>query len=309
MKKALACILTLVLTISCFSSCFASKAWEDGKTKNSFFSKEHLSKFDVENFPIPKLENSYLDETDEKLYLNLTRQEYEDYVKAVVIYLQNPEEFTVSGYHCETGIFGLLIIPVPEYMFAPLNNDHIDYSLDSHLFMFSKEEIVNWHGETDLIEEKFISIKWNPTEHNSGITHTVEINFESSHLSKYLPCYHGHDFDSSTYPIAGSGKELTIYTCKFCGEKKQSEYIGSNNMTQYSITVVNGEEYVLDYDSYGYSGLLYEIKTPILIDADIRITANGTDIPKTNSEAGCWIYEFIMASENVEISVEVVGGL
>jgi len=52
--------------------------------------------------------------------------------------------------------------------------------------------------------------------------------------------------------------------------------------------------------------LLYEIKTSIPMDVDLKITVNGTDLPKSKIESDCWVYGFIRPGENVEVAVEVV---
>lgn len=309
MKRIFAIFILLSVILSS-TACSLFTPWESGKLRDTFFDEAYLAERGITDMPLPRLNGSYLDADEGILYLNLTREEYEDYAKAITAYLSEKEEIKVSGYHCENGIFGLLIFPLPQYKFAPLDDEYIDYTSDSHLFIYSDKSVELGYAEVELTDEKYISLKWNPTELDfSDASYTAVLEFPDTMLSLYLPCYHGHSYLSDTYPVPGTDKTVTIDFCSNCGDKEQSEYIGSGDVTQYKIKVVAGAEYVIDCYEHSYSGLLRELKTHVIMDADIRVTINGTEIPKTHYDSDYWGYSFIMPQSDIEITIEVIGGI
>ena len=309
MKRILSFIITIALILS-LSSCFFSAPWDEGKLKDTFFSEETLIQHGLEELPTPKLEGSYLDEEENILYLDLTREEYAEYAKAVVDYLRAKEGLTVSGYLCEKGIFGLLIIPIPEYKFAPLDDGYTDYSRDSHSFVFSKEYIEYYGEEIELEEEEHLTIKWNPTDHGKGLEHTVEVELGGTYMSKYLPCYNGHNMKNMTYPVPGTVDEVAVSTCKVCGEQEMDKYVGADDTTLYSVSADEDSksaiyEYVIDLPNGGYAGTLNEVIVPKIAGATVRVSVNGVEIPLSEDDGEYLIYGFIMPCSDVVISVEV----
>ena len=309
MRKLLLC-LALVATMLSLSSCFPSTPWDEGKLRDTFFADEVLMEYGVEDLPAPRLEGAYLDESGGILYLNLTREKYEEYVRRVVGYLGANEELTVSGYLCEKGIFGLLIIPIPEYRFAPLDDERIDYTSGYHHFMFSGEYIEYYGDEVSLEDEHHLTIRWNPTEHGrSGIASTVEVKLGGLHISTYLPCYHGHDMSHGTYPVPGTAEEVTVSTCRVCGEEQMDRYIGGDDMTRYKVTLAEDAEhvnkYLIDLPEAAYAGTLREIYVSTSAEGIVQISVNGTEIPCAEVVKECRIYRFIMPTSDIEISVIV----
>ena len=79
-------------------------------------------------------------------------------------------------------------------------------------------------------------------------------------------------------------------------------------MKSYKVTIEDtaADHYILDRRDSVISGVIVGFRTQKLIDADLKFTANGTEILPREGEDGTWIYEFIMPCENVVIITEIV---
>ena len=310
MKRFIAILLCAIWLLY---SCKSSPDFEYGKLRDTFFSEEWLGDHNATNFPIPNLEGSYLDESRGALYLDLSREEYELYVRELIEYLRTKEGLTVTGYMYGTDIMGLFMIPIKEYLFAPLDDEHINYTADSHTLVFSSESIEESYGSevVNLKAENTVNILWNPTEfENSDAHYTVELQFLDLALVEYYPCHHGHSLTSLTYPIPGSEQTLITESCDVCGLERQNFYPHVDRKKWYTVNVTEGAEYVInDMRKGAYSGTIIEINTSVICDADIRITANGTEIPMTHYDSDYWGYYFVMPEDNVEVTIEIVGGM
>lgn len=309
MKKLLVCLLVLGLCLVGFKDCFSPDPWEEDKTRDTFFGEAYLAERGIADFPVPKIENSYFDDEKAVLYLNLTREEYDAYVRTVVDYLRQKEEFKTKGYHCSNGVFGLLLIPLTIYQLAPLDDEYIPYEKDAVLFGFSTEETEKGVKQADIKKPRFVSLEWKPTTpKNSAFSYTVEMKFPDYPHAEYLICYNGHQYDKEiVYPVAGKGLFVSLRTCTNCGYKLWSNYYGNGDINARTVAVREGQEFLVT-EPYRteYTGDVVEIQTIIPESGDFKVTANGTEIPKVKVDDGSWTYAFIMPYENVDVIIEAV---
>lgn len=320
MKKTriLSALLLVAVLCGTLSSCvflfrFWDKTpWTEGKIPETFFDEEYLAERGVADFPVPKLEGSYFDPEKNILYLNLSRTEYEDYAELIAAYLRGKEEFPVKGFHCGNNDQYLMFLPMKRYQFASLDVDDIPYIKDSErLFVFSKIPLsdASSDGATEIQNPTHVLLKRNDaTAKNVDEPYTVEMSFpDLLGKSEFLSCYHGHDFDEMTYPVPGTVLSTTIRTCKRCGEEERSGYGYGTEPDKFSYTVVKGTEYLVSgMHASHWRGSLVEIALKAPESGDLKMTANGTIIPKVRELDGEWIYAFIMPYGNIEITIEAV---
>ena len=198
-----------------------TKAWEDDMLRDTFFGEDYLSARGVADFPTPKLEGSYFDAEKNILYLNLSPEEFDAYTNTVADYLRGNENLAVKGFHCGMDFQTLLILPLNVYQLASLDEGEMDFfHEDEHIFGFSTEEAEynGYAGEYTLKSPKLVSIKWEPETKKSGASYTTVMQFPSFYGVEYLSCYHGHEMESITYPVAGTAHTTTISTCLRCGD-------------------------------------------------------------------------------------------
>jgi hypothetical protein len=323
MKKTriLSALLLIAVLCGTLSSCVFlfrfgdRKPWTEDKIPETFFDEEYLAERGVADFPVPKLEGTYLDPEKNILYLNLSRTEYEDYAELIAAYLRGKEDFPVKGFHCGNDDHYLMFLPMKEYQFASLDVDDIPYIKDSErLFVFSKIPLsdASSDGATEIQNPTHVLLKRNDaTAKNVDEPYTVEMSFpDLLGKSEYLSCYHGHDFDEMTYPVPGTVFTTTIRTCKRCGEKERSGYGYGTEPDKFSYTVVKGTEHLVSgmHASY-WRGSLVEIAVKAPESGDLKFIAAGTEIPKVKEIDGQWIYAFIMPYGNIEITIEAVDGI
>ena len=317
MKKTriLSALLLVAVLCGTLSSCvflfrFWDKTpWTEGKIPETFFDEEYLAERGVADFPVPKLDGSYFDPDENILYLNLSREEFDAYSNAIAEYLRGKEEFPVRGFHCGIHHQSLMIIPMNEHQFASLDAESLPhYNNDEHLYAFSRIPLSQlYDGSADIKNPKFIQLKWNPTTKSSGAEYTVEMSFPTNYRAEFLSCFHGHDFDEMTYPVPGTVLTTTIRTCERCGKKERSGYGYGTEPDKFSYTVIKGTEYLASgMHASHWRGSLVEIALKAPESGDLKMTANGTIIPKVRELDGEWIYAFIMPYGSIEIEIEHV---
>ncbi len=313
MKRTRISVFLLLVAVLCgvLSSCVffgPAKAWEEGKLTNTFFGADYLAERGVADFSVPKLEGSYFDPEDNILYLNLTREEFDTYTSIIVTYLREKEELAVKGYHCGDDVWGLLLIPIRVYQLAPLETEKISYLDDNkRLFGFSTQEPNPLSdGESEVRGVKFVSLSWEPTTQDSGASYTTVMQFPTlTQRAEYLPCHHGHDFESVTYPVPGTVFTTTINTCKLCREKTREGYDYGYEEEKFSWTVVEGTEYlVAGMHKLEYRGSLVEIATKAPEGVKLKMTISGTDIPVVRELDGEQVFAFIMPYGSVNVTIE-----
>lgn len=315
MKKTrmLSALLLIAILCGILSSCIffgSATPWEEGKLPKTFFGADYLAERGVEDFPVPKLEGSYFDPDNNILYLNLTREEFDAYTSTVVTYLRKKEELKVKGYHCGNDVWGLLIIPIRVYQLAPLEAEKISYLDDNErLFGFSTQEPNPLSsGESEVKSVKFVSLSWEPTTQDSGASYTTVMQFPALTMrAEYLPCHHGHDFESVTYPVPGTVFTTTISTCKRCREEQSEGYGYGDELKEFSYTVTEGSEHLVwGIHASAYRGELVEIAVKAPTEGDLKMIVSGTEVPKVKETETEWTYAFIMPYGNVTVTIEEI---
>ena len=315
MKKTRILSIFLLIAVLCgaLSSCAflfgPPTPWEEGKLAETFFDKEYLAERGVADLPVPALEGSYFDPEKNILYLNLSRTDFDAYSNAVAEYLRGKEEFPVRGFNCGIHRQSLMIIPMNVHQFASLDADNLHHRTNyEHLYAFSSIPLSGlYDGAADIQKPTFILLKWDTSAKPSGAEYTVEMSFPTNYRAEFLSCFHGHIFDEMTYPVPGTVLSTTIRTCQRCGEEERSGYGYGTEPDKFSYTVVKGTEYLVSgMHASHWRGSLVEISLKAPESGDLKMTANGTIIPKVREVDGEWIYAFIMPYGSIEIEIEHV---
>lgn len=255
----------------------------------------------------PNVDNSVI-ENGNILYLRLDRAEYEQYVSDLVKYLRERNDIYYLGYsvgfHYNNFFRASVIAPI---------KDGYDVSLDKHEFIFSTEDRLKGRTEDLLASPVEISVlyeygqlKYKGFEYNTRICIYSGIRANA----EYNVCAAEHTYDEGIeYKIAGSDETITEYTCVHCGSTDLSDFIGDMNIYNITIEDTDADHYIIDRPEEGVSGIIYQIKTRKLIDADLKFTVNGTEIRPREAEYDRWVYEFVMPCEDIVITTEISGGL
>ena len=315
MKKTKTFAVLLLLAVLCgaLSSCFlfgTPSPWEEGLLRNTFFTTEFLAEHGVEDFPAPKLEGSYFDAEKNILYLNLTREEFDAYTDDIVDYLRQKEELKVKGFKSGSDLTGVFLLLSRYPLLASIDVEEIPYITENErLFGFSTEELGElYDGRREVEDPHFVCLTWEPTTKESGATYTTVMEFPHFYDAKYEVCYHGHEFESATYPVPGTVFTTTIMTCNRCHEEEREGYGYGDDLKEFSWTVTEGTELVASgMHSLAYRGELVEIPVKVIENATVRVIANDTELPLVKTTDGTWIYAFVMPYGDVTITVERVG--
>jgi len=319
MKKTRILSALLLVSVLCgtLSSCvflfrfWDKKPWTEDKIPETFFDADYLAERGVADFPLPPLEGAYLDPESDTLYLNLSRTEYEAYAEVVAAYLRGKEDFPVKGFHCGNDDHFLMFLPMKEYQFASLDVDGIPYVKENErLFVFSKIPLGDFSdGAAEIKKPTHVLLEWDDaTAKNVDEPYTAVMTFpDLLGKSEFLSCYHGHDFEEMTYPVPGTVLTTTFFTCTRCGEEEREGYGYGNELKEFSWTVVAGTEHLVSgVHASAWRGSLVEIALKAPESGDLKMTANGTEIPKVKEIDGQWFFAFIMPYSNIEITIEAV---
>ena len=302
MRKLLALILISALCVCCLVSCGISY------TKNEFFSDEFLTQNKLTDMPLPpRLEDSVYGSNSllgSILYLNLTSEEYEQYVEDLLNYLRAKEDIYYLGYSVGSGLLAEML---PYNEIAPIT-DSYDIKDDEHRFFFStvdglgNQNMLDTPVEIGIIREMG-KLKFDDYEYNTQII--LCDGYLASAMWNLCGAEHTYD-EGIEYKIAGSDGMITEYTCVHCGSTKASDFIG--DMRSYKITIEDTEadHYIIDRCDSAISGVIVGFKTQKIIDADLKFTVNGTEIYPRETDDDKWIYEFIMPCADVTVVTEVV---
>ena len=126
MKRILAYALTVVMLITCLSSCGVNHR------KNTWFSDVKLEECLVSG--LPKIEKDYINQGDEDLYVKFTEAEYQAYVKEIYEYLK-AQDFEYFGTRGEQK--GTLAGTLTTYYFKPAD-ELSEFEINGHYkFVFS----------------------------------------------------------------------------------------------------------------------------------------------------------------------------
>ena len=297
MKKILI-VLALLLCLCTLVSC------EDSYKSGEFYTDEFLSQNGLTGIPVPpKIENSVI-KNESYLYLNLTKEEYGQYVREIVSYLRQKEDIHYLGY----SVGGYLLAEIVPYdKIAPFT-DSYDVSLDEHEMFFSLEDELGSDDQLKdpikiLISRESGNLKYNNFAYNTEICILTGTFINA----KWDLCGAEHTYDDGVeYKIPGGDDTLTEYTCINCGSTKFSKFIG--DMKTYSVTIVDtdADGWILDRNKNCISGVIRTTTVEKHIDKAIKITVNGTEILPRETEDGKLSYDFIMPCSDVVIIAEFV---
>ena len=299
MKKLLTLLLLTALCLSLLTSC------ESSYTENEFFSEELLSRSKLTDMPVPYgIENS-VNRYGNCIYLNLTDDEYEQYVGDLLAYLKAKEDIYYLGY----SVGGRLMAEmVPYDEIAPIT-DSYDVKDDEHHIHFSTVDALSNSDMLDTPVEIIIirelgKLKYNNYEYNTKIA--LCDGFLARAMWNLCGAEHTYD-EGIEYIIPESEQTITEYTCVFCGHYEFSSFIG--DLKTYNITIedTDVDHYLVHRSSSCISGLVVEMLAEKIDGAELKFIVNGTEIPPRDSENGeWWIYEFIMPCKDVVIFTELV---
>ena len=310
MKKLVFILLLIgVCLILAYCLFHPAKDWEDDMLRDTFFGEDYLAARGVADFPAPKLEGSYFDAEKNILYLNLSREEFDAYTDEIVDFLRKKDELKVKGFKSGSDLWGVFLLLTRYPLLASLDVEEIPYITENErLFGFSTEELGELsEGKREVEDPHFVSLVWEPTTKQSGATYTTVMEFPHFYQTKYEVCYHGHDFESATYPVPGTVFTTTIHNCLRCGEEEREGYGYGNEESKFSWTVTEGREYLVSgISNFAWRGSLVEISTLPPEGESLKMTINGTDIPVAKEVDGQQVFAFIMPYGNVEITIEKV---
>ena len=297
MKKIIASVLVFISLISLFSC-------KKDITNDSFFDESALAERNLSGMPMPPVQSMVL-EGNNTLYLYLTDEEYKNYARDVLEYLLAREDIYYLGYPY-SWLADLWFFHYP--ILAPLDSNY-DITLDSHTFMFSDSEELSASDDriSDptriMIERAQVTKKLSYT----SFEYNTVIKIDTARTAKYDRCIKSHTYDEGIeYVIPGEDFGERILSCIYCGARSYAGDFGHGD--RYNTTVVAGSEFLLEgISEHSYCGLLYKIKTGVVMDSDLKVTVNGTEIPKTHFDSDYWEYSFIAPCKDLEISVELTG--
>lgn len=299
MKKLLLLSLVLLMALPLFG-CMPNYP------ADTFFSDELLAESGLTDLPVPKLENSRLD--GKSLCLNLTEAEYAAYVAELVAYLRGREDVHHLSFYVSRYLMGEI---APVDVCAPLPEEY-DCSANLHEFVFSYTAELS---ENQMMRDPVrITVIRDVRELFRGnFTYNTEILLQPSALAaaEVDPCAAQRTYDEGTaYPIPGWERSITRYTCIYCGDTKQSEYLDSRK--SYAVTVAQGRNYILsnnwnqvvawDIDSLHAGGTL-EITVRRATTGSTALLVNGESIPVLRENENTQTFGFIMPESDVTIEI------
>ena len=304
MKKLLVLCLTAVLCLCCLASCGVSYE------RNEFFSEEFLTQNKLADMPLPPhLDASVYGSSSllggNILYLNLTDEEYEQYVEDLLNYLRAKQDIYYLGYSVGSGLHGEML---PYDEIAPITDSYNTKDDEHHFFFATEDGLGNWNSLNSPVEFAIAresgKLKFDNYEYNT----TIGICDGNLASAVWNQCGAEHTYDEGIeYKIAGSDRTITEYTCVHCGSTKSSDFIG--DMKSYKVTIedTDADHYIIDRRDSVISGVIIGFRTQKIIDADLKFVVNGTRIYPRETDDDKWIYEFVMPCEDIVITTEIVG--
>lgn len=279
---------------------------------NAFFKEEKLLENNLVDLPQPNIENSVLYDNDGKtLYLNLTQDEFSNYVKEIADYILAKENVFYKGvlYDIRT-VVGPLFIPLAVDVYIPLE-DNIEYSPQGECFAFAMKEELAGGWINNLMHDTFmVNILY-----QEGIIcdidfkYTSVVQIGSVNYAQYDTCAKDHKYlEVRHYPVPNTDVVIDIYNCFYCGHEMQNDHYGDYK-TAYKKTIINGVEFVdplcvqtFIYNNT-YSGLEEHIKIRKTNEIEYKVFVNGFEIPIVYETEEYWMYGFIMPKCDIEVEV------
>ena len=308
MRTILSVLVVTLLAVT-LVSCFSSDVGDVG----AYFSDEILTEKNITDMPRPDgLDEGVCVDGDE-LYLNMTDDEYSDYVMKVVEYLKGREEIYYLSHSVDSGYDGVFLLLRRYDICQPIPQEY-DYSSISHTFVFSTSPELGGSDDMRIMNDTLINIvRESKTEEygRTGIKYNTVITIKGNTSPKYDLCHFNHAYnDGVEYIIPGSDQTMFIYECQNCGATRRSGIFSDYNAYTVYTNDVNGIKYVTKQFSPTdiTSGSLFEIHT-VAMDG-IRVYANDVELMMTSidtdSESGetlGYCYGFIMPCRDVEIKI------
>ena len=315
MRKIFSFLLILCLL-------FALTGCGESYQEDVWYSSEKLAECLVPD--LPQTSPTLLNQSDWKVYDSLTNAEFDTYVQLVYDYLktQNFEYLGTRGHYKSS-----LSIAFRSYYFQPAETLAQHYQNGDYYFVYSDGStdeggsLVFWFlgiyrdiGASRDYDGKTYKYNTELTLRKGGeAPATGFYYYDEEHID---PCFFGHSYDEgSSYPVPGSEQTVTIRHCIHCGHEDYDPFTGDGH--SYQITVTEGRKHIVclpETHPAGAlpdklpSGMLMKLYTNIIMDADIVVTVNGTKI-QSQCVGDSWCYAFIMPNCDVEISLDIVGGI
>ena len=258
----------------------------------------------ISDLPVPVgVDNSVIQYGD-ILYLNITKAEYIKYVDDLLEYLKSKDDIYYLGYSVGSGLVAEMF---PYDEIAPITETY-KASLDNHDFFFSKNNELN--DENFLSEPVEIEIiRVDGKLNYQNYEYNTQISIDDGYLAdaQWNICGATHTYDDGKeYKIPGSNNTIIEYTCINCGSTNMSDFIGDMKIYNIIIEDTNADHYIIKRSKSAPSGVIINIVTQKLIDADIKFIVNGTEIKPSETDDDKWSYDFIMPCCDVVITTEVV---
>ena len=316
MRKIFSFLLMLCLL-------FALAGCGESYQEDVWYSSEKLEECLVPD--LPQTSPTLLNQSDWKVYDSLTNAEFDTYVQLVYDYLkaQNFEYLGTRGHYKSS-----LSIPLRSYYYQPAETLAQHCQNGDYYFVYSDGStdeggaLIFWFlGIYRLSNSATVSYDGKTYNCNTQITlrkggeapATGFYYYDEEHMD---PCFFDHSYNEGVaYPIPGSEETVTIRSCIHCGHEDYKPFTGDGH--SYQITVTAGQEYIVNLPETHPagalpdkrpSGILMKLYTNKVMDADIVVTVNGTKI-QFQETGDYWCYAFIVPNCDVEISLDIVGGI
>lgn len=303
-KLSLFLVLCLLFTLAGCGADYQEDVW---------YSEEKRTECLVPDLPKP--DTGILNQSDWRVYTNLTNAKFEDYVQSVYDYLkaQNFEYLGTRGHQRNT-----LAGAFTSYYYQPAETLEQHCQNGDYYFIYSAGttdeggSLIFWclniyRGSTytDYDGKRFNYNTQLLLRKGGEAPATGFYYYDEEHID---PCFFGHSYNNGTaYPIPGGEETLTLYTCQNCGYEDLSDFVGDMTVCKLIEADASGTHLIKRHAEECPSGVVVRIDTQKLDDADIILSVNGTVIPKEDLEDR-WRYTFIMPCADAVITAELVDG-
>ncbi|MBE6943367.1 MAG: hypothetical protein E7453_03795 [Ruminococcaceae bacterium] len=306
-------ILCLLLALAGCGTSYQEDVW---------YSEEKLAECLVPE--LPQTGPTLLNQSDWRVYDFLTNEEFQTYVQSVYNYLkaQNFQYLGTRGHYKSS-----LSIAFMSYYFQPAETLAQHCQNGDYYFVYSDGttdeggQLVFWFlgihratGASHSYDGKNYKYNTQLTLRKGGeAPATGFYYYDEEHID---PCFFAHSYDKGcVYPVPGTEQTVTIRSCVNCGHEDYEPFTGNGH--SYQITVTEGSELIVclpethpagAFPEKYASGILMKLYTNKVMDADIAVTVNGTNI-QSQEVGNYWCYAFIVPNCDVEISLDIVGGI
>ncbi len=310
MKKILYINLIFVL-LFCTVSCKGNKKYTP--IYNTFFEEEVLSINNLENLPkINNLDSLMYKEANNTLYLNLTKDEFNNYVNELYNYIINKENiYNVGLFYNNRTYVGPMFLPCNVEVFIPLV-DSMEDNLLSYKFSFSTVEELNSGWISNQMHNCFSVM----ISYEDGYLDDVKYSYntllvvEEVNYASFDTCAKQHYYENEVVLVVPTTIYKVAYSyCKYCGKENQNYHYG-DYQTLYNVNIIEGLNYldISSKEAYNnfpkcYVGLPYYIKIPYSENISYQVFVNDCEISLTHIKDNCFVYGFVMPYFDVNIKI------